>query len=335
MGPVSGILRPVIGKRILGLSWLLLTAGLQPPLLGQDPAPAPTVVIRQAEGLLRDGLTEEAIALLEALQSSGEGSPRAMALLGAARYQNRQYLSAEVALRRAVEGEQLDLRTDYYLVSTLWENGKTDAAESQCLEALARHPRAVPLLHLLGRLYLWQGRYPEAAMWIERGVEGSPDSLDLWLDLAGALEGAGDLEKALEAYRRAVVLAPEHYQVRYGMARALQRLGDQEGARRELERYQELLAQDQSQTREEGWLQSQIDYGLELIRQGETAAAIDHLSGLPRTGDVWVALAEAHLQAGDLAESLTALERAVAREPDRQDLRERLTAARLSRDESP
>ena len=286
-------------------------------------------LLQKASGLMAEGQMEAAEKVLESALKQTPDSPRALALLGVAQYQGRRYRSAEESLQRAVELGHRDLRTDYYLASTLWENGKLAESEAQCREALTRHPDAVPLVHILGRLYRWQGRYEEAADWIGKGTDQSPGSVDLWLDLAGSLEGAGHLERALEAYRRAAEIAPEHYQVRYGLARVLSQLGEAQAAESELARYRQLLSADQRDTRERGWLHSQIEYGRELARRGEAGKAVEHLSGLPKSGDVWLAMADAYLAAGDPDGSLLALEMGVAQEPGRQDLRARLAAVRI------
>ena len=129
------------------------------------------------------------------------------------------------------------------------------------------HGNQLPLVHLLGRLYLWRGQYEEAEVWLEKATTMSPRSVDLWLDLAGALDGAGRLEEALAAYRRAVELAPEHYQARYGLARTLARTGKTESAQQELVIYRRLLEEDQRRTQQEGLERSQIDLGYDYLRR--------------------------------------------------------------------
>ena len=280
--------------------------------------------------LFEQGETEEAETRLAEAAAEQPESPQILAWLGTARYLNRRYKTAEQPLQRAVELGQKDLATQYYLASTLWENGRLEEAGDFCRQAIESQGHQLPLVHLLGRLYLWQGSYGEAAEWLEKAVEMSPQSLDLWLDLAGALAGSNRTDDALAAYSRAVQLAPEHYQVRYGLARVLAKTGDAEGAARELALYRELLEEDQGRTQQEGLLQSQIDLGYDYLRQGETQQAISHLESLPTTVDVLTALVSAWEQAGDRAAMVAALERAVALSPDRHDLRARLAKIRLA-----
>ncbi len=272
---------------------------------------------------------EKAEALLMDAAANQPEASQVLAWLGTARYMNRRYRTAEEPLRKAVELGQGDLGTQYYLASTLWENGRLAEAEAFCRQAIEDSGEQLPLVHLLGRLHLWQGEFVSASEWLEKAVAMSPRSLDLWLDLAGALAGQERTEEALNAYRRAVELAPEHYQVRYGLARMLARSGDSAGAARELALYRELLEEDQGLTQQQGLLKSQIDLGYELLRQGQTTRAIAHLETLPINSEVLSALASAYDQLGDRDAALNALERAVAMAPDRQDLRARLAVIRL------
>ena len=303
-------------------------------IAGAQVAP-PTPSMQEILTLLEKGETETAETLLVTALDRQPDTPRLLALLGAARYLNRKYLAAEQPLSRAVELGQRDLTTYYYLTSTLWENGRLDEAERICLSALNAKADQLPLVHLLGSLYLWQGRYPEASVWLEKAAAMSPRSVDLWLDLAGALDGAEKFDEALIAYQRAVNLAPDHYQVRYGLARTLARTGDTEGAQRELAIYRRLLEEDQQRTQQEGLERSRIDLGYDYLRQGNTEAAIAHLEGLAMSADRQVALASAYRQAGRPQVAIAALETAVARWPERQELRAQLAAARLAESRDP
>ena len=323
-----GILHKTLAFSLV--AWCLVLASVAG---AQEAGPTPSV--NEIVRLLEQGETEAAESLLETVLERQPDAPRVLSLLGTARYLNRKYLAAEQPLRRAVELGQRDLSTHYYLISTLWENGRLEEAETFCLAALESHGRQLPLVHLLGRLYLWQGRYEEAAVWLQRATIMSPGSVDLWLDLAGALDGAERLEEALAAYRRAVDLAPEHYQARYGLARMLARNGKTESAQQEFVIYRRLLEGDQLRTQQEGLERSQIDLGYDYLRQGRVDAALAHLEKLPLTADRQVALARAYRQAGDAAAAVAALENAVAISPERKDLRGQLAAARLAESREP
>lgn len=335
------ILHPKVVTRPIHQSWvsaaaILLTAAVSgSQLVGQaTPVVNPSVLQREAIQLLEKGQAEEAVALLEPAVGQQPRSSQLLALLGMAQFLDRRYLAAEDSLRGAVELGQRDVRTFFYLSSVLWENGKLAQAEETCRRAIDLHGQQLPVAHLLGRLYLWQARYDEAVEWLEQTVSQSSESVDLWLDLAGALEGAGRQEGALQALGRAVELAPEHYQVRYGLARLLAKSGDQQAAQRELTLYRRLLQEDQQRTLREGRLRAQVDLGYDLLRQGEASAAAAHLEALPLSVEVLVAQAAVWQQLGDRQAALLALEQAVALDPGRDDLRARLAAARFG-EETP
>lgn len=296
----------------------------------QEPSATDRQAIQsEAIRLLERGMAAEAEAVLAPVADLEPPSAQLQALLGAAQFMNRRYLAAEETLQQAVSLGQRDLRTLYFLSSALWENGKLEASERACLQAIETHGPQVPVAHLLGRLYLWQGRFQEASEWLTRASAQGTQSVDLWLDLAGALEGADRLDEALGALNRAVALAPQHYQVRYGLARLLAKTGDRDTATQQLAIYRQLLEQDQRRTLEEGRLRAQIQRGYELGRQGELSAAVAHLESLPMTVDVLLARAELAQQAGDRQAAVVALEQAVALDPSRGDLRARLAAVRL------
>lgn len=281
-----------------------------------------------------DGYAAAAVVLEEATTAFPE-SPAAFSALGRALYLDRRYLAAEEPLVRAMQMGDRSARTLYYLASTLWENNDAVRAEQVLRQSLARHPEHPSLLHQLGRLLLWQGRFAEAAALLDRVARLQPVAADVWIDLATALEGADELQPALAAYQRAVELAPDHYQARYGWARLLRRVGESEAARGQLEVYQRLLAEDQHRVSESGLEQARLAHGRELVEQGELAAALAHLESLPVSPAVLAALAEVHRRRGDADAELSTLERAVARFPERQDLRARLAEARLARGAKP
>ena len=319
--------------RATALGAIVLTLVLAGLAEAQEAAQTPSM--QDILTLLEQGETKAAEALLVTALDRQPDAPRLLALLGTARYLNRKHLAAEEPLRRAVELGRRDLTTYYYLTSTLWENGRFAAAETICLTALETHGNQLPLVHLLGRLYLWQGRHQEAEVWLERATTMSPRSVDLWLDLASALDGAERFDEALVSYRRAVDLAPEHYQARYGLARMLARTGDAEAAQHELVIYRRLLEEDQQRTQLEGLQRSRLDLGYDYLRRGEIDAAIAHLEGLPMTTDRQVALARAYRQAGNPKAAIAALEEAVAMSPAREDLRAQLAAVRLAESPEP
>lgn len=285
---------------------------------------------RVAEPRLAAGDGEGAAVLLaEAVAADPEWAP-AWALLGRAEVLARRYLKGEQALERARQLGDATLTTYLYLASALWENGKPDAAEVLYRDALAEHGARPDLLHPLGRLLLWLGRFQEARQVLTEAASRGGGRADLAFDLARATDGGEDRQAAVDAWRRAVQLAPEHSEIRYGYARSLSRAGERDEAQAELEVFRRLYEAEQERTRQVGLEEARLARGRALIAAGEARAAVEHLVSLPPTPDALAALAAAHGALGDWAACAEALERAVAQAPQRRDLRLRLAEARLA-----
>jgi len=177
--------------------------------------------------------------------------------------QNRDFQAAEESLRRAVQAdpENAVLRLD--LASALWENNKPAEAEQHAREAVTLEPSAAEAHRLLGGLLLWRGEYLRAAESLERAADLAEPGPAMLLDLGRAWEGAATeapdtldeqtrLGRAEDAYRRAVNLAPEHSEAAYGLGQVLRRLGREEEAGAQMERYRELYGEEQRAVRDVG-----------------------------------------------------------------------------------
>ncbi|MFP3942204.1 MAG: tetratricopeptide repeat protein, partial [Thermoanaerobaculia bacterium] len=139
---------------------------------------------------------------------------------------------------------------------------------------------------------------------------------------------------ALAAYRRAAELAPDSHHARWGLAQLLARTGRREEAAEELEVYRRLYEADQERTRRSLLEESEIDRGWHLLRSGRPGEAEEVFRGLVQGlgggAGALVGLARAQTAQGDHAAAADTLERAVALEPDRPDLRRALSEARLA-----
>ena len=185
------------------------------------------------------------------------------AALGRQLLRNRDFRAAEAPLDRAVllDPDNASLRID--LASALWENNKPAEAELHAREAVALESSSAAAHRLLGGLLLWRGEHLEAAESLERAAALAQPDAALLVDIARAWDGAaGDepgtadgptrLATAEDAYRRAVAAAPDHKEAIYGLARVLQRLGRNDEAEAQMERYMELYGEDQRATEEQG-----------------------------------------------------------------------------------
>lgn len=317
---------PDAGEAYEGLARALVAGSRQSEAL--------SLLLRTGEEWIKSGEYAQAQRILEEAIRLEPDSPQSHALVGRARALNRNYLAAEEALTRAVELGVEDLRTLLYLGSTLWENGRIAEAEAIYRRTVERSGRARLPLHQLGRLFLWQGRFEEA-MIVLREAAMKTLAPDLQFDLARALEGSGEAQEALAAYRRITELAPDHSKARYRLALLLTRVGEHEAAERELAVYRRLYEEEQERTRLQGLQQREIDRGYDLLRRGQVKAAIRHLKSLPETEDTLAILARAYSRAGEHGAAVGALERAIALAPHRDDLRRLLVEARLAYEKAP
>lgn len=328
------------GSHSPGDSWLLAVVGLvlfastANPLgaAAQEPTPQsstaliPVQLLEEITERLEQGKLDEAEALLSGVPDSAAGGEAAFRV-GRARVLARQYEHAEPLLRRALAAGHGDAGVRLFLSAALWENGRPAEAEVVLRDGLAAGGSRAR--HQLARLLAWQGRYEEALDQLGSLAAAFPSRLDLQLDTARALEGAalragGDWEATLEAYVRCRRLAPEHYEIRYGLARALQRLGRAEEAQSEMDAYLRLLAKDTAHSRERGRELAEIDLALSRWSAGEDDRALTDLRALPVSVETLVAIAQVEVSRGRPEDAVAALQRAVGLAPERPDLRLRL-----------
>lgn len=290
----------------------------------------------------RRALAEERYAAVEELLAGDPAGDTAAGRLlrGRAALLDERHAAGAEHFERAVELGADEPRTHLYLGAAYWESGRFEAAEEVYERALARaeasggsaSARLFLPLHQLGRLRLWRGRAADAVEPLERAAVLAPAAPDVALDLARALEGAGEAERALAAYRRAVALAPASTHARWGLARLLARGGDRAAAERELAIYRRLYEDEQERVRAEGLERARLDRGRRLLAAGDAGAAAAAFRELGESPDALAGLGRALVAAGEREAGAAALERAVALAPDRRDLRRLLAELRMSRE---
>ncbi len=288
---------------------------------------------RGSETALERADYARAVALLELALAASPGDMAVSARLGQALMLDRRFTAAEGYLRSAWEGGERGPRELLYFAACLWENGELEEAEARYREAIERTGGNAVALYELGRLLLWQGRAEEAAASIDRALARGASGLGPRLDLARALgqlarEGNLPAERAVQAFRAAVAMAPEHSEARYGLARALLLAGRREQAQEELATYGRLQSEDQVRARELARSAAQSARARELIGEGRSDEARALLEELPDLAEVWHARALLARLDGDIGGAIEALERALALERERADLAALLTELR-------
>jgi len=295
-------------------------------------AAAVSVLLDVGQGLAQAGLATESQPYLRRAVELAPESAATHAALGHALLLTREYLQSAQQLQRAMELGERGLAVRIYLGSAQWEMGEADAAEATLREAVTSSRRAPPAVQTLAGFLVWRGAFTEAIELLGEALRHDPDSLQLQLDLARALDGAGQADAAIAAYRRVAERAADLTEPHYALTRLLRERGDVEGAKQAMERFMELHAAEQERTHRTMMERARLDAGWELIRQGQTAEAITHFGGLTPSVASLTGLAAAHSAAGDHTAAARALERALALAPERADLKINLARERLEAD---
>jgi len=300
-----------------------------------DAEAALAVLLPVAERWLESGLYGRAEVLLEAAVEADGESARAWILLGRSRALDRRYRLAEAPLRRAAELDPDSLEVLLLLGSTLWENGALAEAERVLIEARSAVGGDRLLAeHHLGSLWLWQGRFEQAAEALGRVARLRPDWHPVWLELARAHQGLGELESARREFQLYLGRVPDDAGAHYGLSAVLEALGEHDLAVEELRIFAAISARDREQNLETGRTQAEVDHAIHLANIGRLTEAVTHLRSLPRSVPVLVTLARLLRLGGDLADAIASLEQAVALDPTRADLRALLRDLYLDKGES-
>ncbi len=110
--------------------------------------------------------------------------------------------------------------------------GDLETAQKQFQQAVAQRPNYALARYNLARLYLDQRMYNEAAAEFQQAIRQQPNFPEAYLDLGNlylirsTLMNTGELEKAAEAYRKAIELRKNDYPLAHeNLAIALTKLG--------------------------------------------------------------------------------------------------------------
>jgi tetratricopeptide (TPR) repeat protein len=116
-------------------------------------------------------------------------------------------------------------RADFTRAIELIGRGELAEAEGICRDAIARDPRDVNMLGLLGALMMKTRRHEEAERWLRRTLDEAPTFAKPHEDLGRLLLELGRAEEALPLLERAVELDPKVESAHFTHAKALAALG--------------------------------------------------------------------------------------------------------------
>ena len=98
------------------------------------------------------------------------------------------------------------------------ENGDTQAAEKNLLEAMKLNPADGKVHYNLGSLYLQQGKFPEAEKHLTRAAGLLPEDWSTWNNLGIALRQNGKLPLAMKSHQKALALSPDNPEILVNLA---------------------------------------------------------------------------------------------------------------------
>lgn len=143
---------------------------------------------------------DEAIA---AFRSAFDAAPNAAqpinSLVGAFLKANKKD-QATAFLKSVLEKDPANANALVLLGSVQRASGAADQARKSFLAAVDAQPKHTVGYHALAELYLSEKNYDEAVKVVRTGLQQRPDSMDLHMILAGALERKGDYDAAISEY---------------------------------------------------------------------------------------------------------------------------------------
>ncbi len=309
--------------------YLLLASALESQERNREAA---GVLLGAGRALVESGLAATGVDYLRMALRLDPDSPAIRGLLGQALLRVREYKEAAGLLRSALESSPASaaLPLKLSLGAALWEDGEFVEAEVVYRDGLKTSGRSLPALQSLAAMLLWNGSYAEARDLLDEAVALDPGSIQLQMDLANALRGAGEDDRAVALLRAIVLRAPEVGAARYQLAILLRRRGETGAAREQMEAFQELHEADQERTHRIGLQRARLDAGWDLLRQGKADDAAGHFAKLEQGPESLLGLAIARSDSGDHRGAVQALEQAILLDPERQDLRLRLARERVA-----
>ena len=241
-------------------------------------------------------------------------SGRARYKLGLVYQRQGQYGDAIRELTAAAASKPLlGLNSVYQTIGALARSQQQyDAAIAAFSQRVDLVPNDAGAHHELGEMYFRQGRQVEALAEFTAAVMLSPMRADSLAAIGQVHMRNGSYADAIAAARRAVALDESHREARYVLATSLVRIGNVDEGKRELDVYQRLQAEAtaarsrqleidglrrdaslsivngeftkavgllrQALERDPRSAQSQLDLGLALLKAGQPAEAVEHLT---------------------------------------------------------
>jgi tetratricopeptide (TPR) repeat protein len=126
-------------------------------------------------------------------------------------------------------------RNRAHLGDLLRERGRVEAAILEYRRALTETNDSVPIMNRLSNVLIGLGRDEEALEILNRAKELSPDHPNIYTDLGKIYLRFKDIKRAEEAFKASIQINPFNPEVHFGLATALEMLGDKAAGLQERE----------------------------------------------------------------------------------------------------
>jgi Flp pilus assembly protein TadD len=273
-----------------------------------------SIALARAFGLLNYP-NQAAAVLTQALKEHPDSLDLGQAMLVVLVKQHKHEDAIKLA-RTLVEKHpgNMDVEMDLFRLLVLAEH--LDEARVLGPKLLAARPKDPEVLYLNGLMERSAGNYEQAGTLLKEAEALQPDLINLHFELGNTLVILKQWQEARDELNKAQQAGDTRPELHAGLAKALQGLGDANGARQEMLKYQQMKKD------EEGRLEAaeSVAQGDDALKAGKTAEAVGHyrdaITNQPQNPSYHYKLAIALDRAGDSAGVRSELEQAIAINPN-------------------
>jgi tetratricopeptide (TPR) repeat protein len=153
-----------------------------------------------------------------------ENNPATQKTLGLIAEHNGDILSAEAHFAKVVENNPADIANILAMGNFYYQCGKIGKALLLFAGALEKDPRSHEILNGMGRCFIKLKQFEKARDCYLHAISLKPEGI-YFLNIGLAYHNMGEYEKALEMYRKALIILPDAADVHYNMSLTLLTLG--------------------------------------------------------------------------------------------------------------
>lgn len=139
-----------------------------------------------------------------------------------------EYAKGEKYIQEAIShGYESDGEAYYYLFHSFYGRKDLAKAKEALLAGIAKYPNNTNIIESLLNLYGESGDNPDEIIpYVEAALKEDPNNPELYSGMGLVFNRLGDMDKAVESFRKAVELAPDSYNYNFNLAYMLIRKGD-------------------------------------------------------------------------------------------------------------